>query len=121
MRRTMLLAGMLAIVPGCGPHAGSVIELKRSAVLYVDKGLYRQAAEAPDRSVTSVTSYVAGHWCLLDKTSEVRVLSSDRHGYKVEVESAMERDEDAPIAVGPRYKSDPSKNGKIGWILSSAL
>jgi hypothetical protein len=116
--RRLILCGLVCLMVGCaGPKVGDSVLIHggKEAVLYLDEGLYRTAAQHDRGSrdaLTSVRNRIEGQWQLLSGGSYVRIVSAEPTGFKVEVvRGAMGRTFDA------EPPEDPSLKGKTGWIL----
>jgi hypothetical protein len=116
--RRLIPCGLVLLAIGCaGPKVGDVILIHggKSAVLYLDEGLFRTAAQH-DRdsrdSLTSVRNRIEGQWQLLSGGSYVRIVSAEPAGFQVAVvRAAGVRTFDA------EPPEDPILKGKVGWIL----
>jgi hypothetical protein len=116
--RRLIPCGLVCLMVGCsGPKVGDSVLIHggKEAVLYLDEGLYRTAAQHDKGSRDGITTTQAldeGRWDLLYGGSFVRVVASEPDGFKVEViRGAQRRTFDA------EPPEDPELKGKVGWIL----
>ena len=130
-RFAVVILALGAVGCGGGPSVGTVVELKKSTVLFFDEKLFNDAADLVNAGgrvedmpqSAMVASLGHGGWEILIETTKVRVLRSEPNGFKVRVESAIGRDLEADKGGpdGAAYRDDRRMQGKIGWIVKSAL
>jgi hypothetical protein len=116
--RRLIPYGLVFLALGCtGPKVGDVVLIHggKEAILYLDEGLFRTAAQhdrGSRNSLTSVRNRIEGQWQLLSGGSYVRIVSAEPAGFQVAVvRAAGVRTFDA------EPPEDPELKGKTGWIL----